>query len=39
MIKANRGDAREGANGDGLAAFAIVLLTALLIVFVVSNIV
>ena len=39
MIKATQRDAREGANRDGLAAVAIVLLTASLIVLVVSRII
>jgi len=39
MIKATQRDTRDGANRDGLAAVAIVLLTALLIVLVVSRIV
>jgi hypothetical protein len=39
MIKAPQRDAKDGANRDGLAAVAIVLLTALLIVLVVSRII
>jgi len=39
MIKATQRDGREGASRDGLAAVAIVLLTAFLIVLVVSRIV
>jgi hypothetical protein len=39
MIKAPQRDAREGGNRDGLAAVAIVLLTAMLIVLVVSRII
>ena len=39
MINAPQRDARGGAKRDGLAAVAIVLLTASLIVFVVSKII